>query len=461
MLDTRTPVVLVCGWGGATYPGTTYPGAAQPGGVPNATAPTPAAATAEGLLRQGTVLVHHDLRDLREGVVRRTLTTLVPTPVGPQRREHLRILELAHGCVSCTLREDLLPLLRRLHARSNVDRIVVLADPTLEPEELCWAVYHVPVTGVVGQIDGPAGRDVRVEAVLTCVDAATWLQDATGEDTLDERGVRAADTDERTVAQVAVGQVEFADALVVTGAAEDGWQQAKLHEVLVRLAPGAPIAWAADGAARDPADGTARSRVDAEALLRAIPATARRGVPTEAHSPLLRGQPPLHAECGVQLVEYTARRPFHPQRLHEAVDVLLDGVVSARGRLWVASQHDRMLWIESAGGGLRVADSDAWLAAMTPQEQDAQPPERRALAALRWDGRYGDRENSLVVLVHAADPADIARVFDGALLTDEEERLGEAVWRTWEDPFGTYHEDPCGPDAEPANLAATHHEENQ
>ncbi|MFZ2528628.1 MAG: GTP-binding protein, partial [Rhodococcus sp. (in: high G+C Gram-positive bacteria)] len=207
-MDTRTPLIVVSGLRG----------------------PTDRAAHA--LLRPGTVVVHHDLGHLHEGVLRRTVTTV--------DGQQLDILELAHGCVSCTLREDLLPLLRRLHTRSTVDRIVLHLDPQLEPEALCWAVDHVVVAGIVGQIDGPAARDVRIDAVVTCLDAQTWLDDATGDIDL-----RPGTDDDRTVAQVVVGQVEFADALVVAPGA-DGWQQARLHAVLTRLAPGAPIAWAAE-----------------------------------------------------------------------------------------------------------------------------------------------------------------------------------------------------------------------
>lgn len=400
-LDGRTPLILVAGWNGPTD------------------------ATARSLLREGTVVVHHDLDLVHEGVVRRTVTTFEDG--APEER--LGILELAHGCISCTLREDLLPLLRRLHSRSSVHRIVLHLDRRLEPEALCWAVEHVMVTGVVGQIDGPASRDVRVEAVLTCIDAQSWLGDATGDDALD---------DDRTVAQVVVGQVDYADALVVEGSAGDGWEQAKLHAVLSRLAPGAPIAW-------DRPDGV-------EALLLQVPVTARRGEVSNANSPLLRGQPPLSDDCGVRLVEFSAHRPFHPERLHEAIDVLLDGVVTARGRVWVATQPDEALWLESAGGGLRVASADRWLAAMTNEEQERVPTARRAMAALRWDERFGDRHTSMVVLVHAADPDEIDRTLRWALVTDEELEL-ESDWPGWSDPFGQFHEDPCesseSPYAEP------------
>ncbi|MDV7243918.1 MULTISPECIES: ribosome hibernation factor-recruiting GTPase MRF [Rhodococcus] len=405
----RTPLVLVSGWSGPTD------------------------TVARSLLRDDTVVVHHDLDLVHEGVVRRTVTTMG----SGRERTRVGILELAHGCISCTLREDLLPLLRRLHARSSVQRIVLHLDRRLEPEAVCWAIEHVVVSGVVGQLDGTASRDVRVEAVITCIDAQTWLDDATGDEALD---------DDRTVAQVAVGQVDFADALVVSGSAGDGWQQARLHAVLARLAPGAPIAWDVDG-------------LDVERLLLEIPSGARRGELTNAHSPLLRGQPPLSHDCGVMIVEFSANRPFHPERLHEAIDVLLEGVVTARGRVWVATQPDEALWLESAGGGLRVASADRWLAAMTPAEQDQVPTARRAMAALCWDERFGDRHSSMVVLVHAADPSDIDRTLQWALVTDEE-LADEAAWESWPDPFGQFHEDPCdsseSPYAEPDSSREGH-----
>lgn len=400
-MDGRTPLVLVSGWTGAMDDVVT------------------------SLVTPGTVAVRHDLSRVYEGVVRRTLYSAGEAP-----RE--TILELAHGCVSCTLREDLLPLLRRLSSRSSVQRIVLAMDPALEPEALCWAIENVVVSGVVGQVDGAAARDVRIDAVVDCLDASTWLADATGDDALADRGIVASGDDDRTVAQVVVGQVDYADALVISAGSEvDAWERAKLAAVLARLAPGAPIAWVGPG-----------DTLDAEALLSAVPFDARRGEITDAHSPLLRGEPPLTADCGVTLVEFAANRPFHPERLHEAIDVLLDGVVTARGRAWVATQPDEALWIESAGGGLRVASAGKWLAAMTPEEQDGVDTARRAMAALRWDEDFGDRDTSLVVLVHAADPSEIDRTLQWALVSDDEMR-NRTVWAEWNDPFGQWHEDPC------------------
>ncbi|MFD9615284.1 ribosome hibernation factor-recruiting GTPase MRF, partial [Streptomyces sp. NPDC059083] len=285
------------------------------------------------------------------------------------------VLELAHGCVSCTLRADLLPYLCLLAERDSVRRIVLALDPAFEAEAVCRAIADVTVTGVVGRVDGPAGRSVRIDAVLTCVDARDWLADATGDETLSERGHATAE-DERTVAQLAVGQVEFADALVVFDGDADLLDRERTAAVLARLAPRAPVAWVAGPPALGGGDLTW--------LLRRIPAEARRGAPFDPHASLLAGGPPLEPDCGVALVEFATDRPFHPDRLHSAIDVLLDGVVSARGRVWLATQPDEVVWLESAGGGLRVGGAGKWLAAMASGELDEVDPERRALAALRW-----------------------------------------------------------------------------
>lgn len=131
-------------------------------------------------------------------------------------------LELAHGCVSCTIRNDLLVLLRQLHRRAEVERIVVHLAPWLEPEPICVAISHVRVRVAAGYVDGPAALDVSIAAVVTCVDSSVWVSQALGDEELD---------DGRTQAQVVVGQAEFADVLVLNRA--DPFTAAALR----RLAP--------------------------------------------------------------------------------------------------------------------------------------------------------------------------------------------------------------------------------
>jgi len=378
-------------------------------------------------------VLHHDLRDIGSGRVHRRLRH--------GDRDERTVLELAHGCLSCTLREDLLPQLRLLSEGGGPRRIVLHLDPTLEPEQVCWSLLHVLVDGA------PITDRLDLRGVITCIDAGSWLDDATGDLTLGERGLAELSDDERTMAQVAVGQAEFADVLVHTGTA-DAWQLARTDAVLERLAPAATRTFV--------------SGLDTRALVADLPPAARRGRPDDVHGPLLRGEPPLFRDCGVQLSVFCARRPFHPERLHDAIDALLDGVVRTRGRIWLATRPEAVLWLESAGGGLRIGQAGEWLAAGNADAWAAADPERRALASLGWHPRFGDRAQDIVVLSHDADPADIEAALADALLTDAELAAGEAAWRALPDPFGWWHTDPCDP---PAGVAAagnpdTEHEEH-
>lgn len=349
----------------------------------------------------GTVVVRHRFDGQ---VVVRSVSTLDSTSEWP--------LELTRGCVACTVRDDLLVLLRRLHRRSEVRRIIVHLMPWLEPEPVCWAINNVRVRVGPGYIDGPAARDVRVAAVVTSVDAPTWLSQALGDADLD---------DGRTVAQVVVGQAEFADVLVLSR------PEPKTLAVLRRLAPLSRITV-----------GTAR----VEMALDNLESDTRRGRSSLPHDPLLAGQPPLNPDGDVGLMVFTARRPFHPQRLHSALDLLLDGVVRARGRLWLANRFDDIMWLESAGGGLRTSYAGRWLAAMSSNQLAYADPQRRALAAADWDDRLGDRHVSLTVLVCGAEPEEIVDALRGALLTDDELSRPDE-WPNYADPFGDWHEDPC------------------
>ncbi|UVF77179.1 ribosome hibernation factor-recruiting GTPase MRF [Gordonia mangrovi] len=415
--DGRTPVVLVTGLDSEVV--------SRVGDALTADEPGVAA---------GTVLVHHDLSDVSDGRVARRMSWVDPDG---RRRERTVGVKLAHGCVSCTLREDLLPLLRRLHRRSAVRRIVLTLDPILEPERIAWAVAEVVVEGMPGFVDGPASRDVRIEATIACVAEQDWLESATGDTTLAEAGFGPVD-DERTLAQVAVGQVAFADALVVAGcdpAMRDAWESARLTAVLKRLAPHAPIMMELP---QRPATPLLVAR-----LLAHVSPTSRRGRVDAPHDPLLRGEPPLDADCGVRWMEFHADRPMHPARLHDAIDALLDGVVTARGRIWLATQSDEALWLESAGGALQVAHGGRWLAAMSDEDINSVSLERRAMGALRWDADHGDRHTSLVALVHRADVNEIHAALRSACLNEVEFAAGQDFWATFDDPFGGFHADPC------------------
>ena len=272
-------------------------------------------------------LVEHDVavrvwRDRPGSVLVRHVAT--PTAVRRWVDGVTTEVDLLHGCVSCTVREDLKALLDTLNGHT----VVLHLDPLLEPD-------------VVRR-----DLDVDVECVITVLDAASWLDDALGDASMV--------SDQRTVAQVVVAQAEAADVLVLQGDADE-----RTLAVLDRLAPGAH---------------------------RCTPDTV---VVKRGSRPRMI---PLVPECGVSTAVFTADRPFHPKRLNDALDALLDGtVVRSRGRLWVADEPDTALHLESAGGGLHV-------------------------------GTGGPREGrtTQIVAITVGEPDGITAAFADALLTDDE-----------------------------------------
>ncbi len=350
------------------------------------------------------VLVTHDISGLRAGVVRSTVRT-ADAVLDAGRTD------LVHGCVSCTLRDDVLPTLARV-ARDHPGADIVLAlPPGLEPETLAAA----------------AGGTVRFDSFVTVVEAASFLADLSSPDDLRDRGLHAAANDHRAVADVVARQVEFADTLVVWD--RPGVDGAPLDSLLHRLAP-----WAAHVRVGDtPAvDCTAL----AGRLLRSgrhdpgvpgVPARGLAGFPIGIHDP--------DGEYGISALMFRSRRPFHPGRLHAALGTLTGEPLRGRGQLWIASQPDVVIGWQSTGGGILLGPLGRWLAAV-PRDRWAEVSPLRALAAdLDWDPYYGDRRTVLSFVGIGLEPRAITGLLGACLLTDTELSAGEAEWRRLPDPF--------------------------
>jgi G3E family GTPase len=363
------------------------------------------------------LLVRHDLSGIRDGVVHRVVRTA--TKILEDER-----VTLVHGCVSCTLREDVLPTLVRLAGGHPGRDIVLVLPEVVEPEAVANACAHCLVDGV------PVGDSVRFDSYLTVVDARRVLDDLTSADDLSDRGMHAADDDHRGVAEVIVRQIEYADTVVLSGESGEGaFGTARLVTLLHRLAP-----WATHVAAARDTD-TARA-----ALARQLRHTHRHRPPTPAvpargiegyslgvHEPV--------PDCGVVSTVFRARRPFHPGRLGAAVDALIARALRSRGHLWLASQPDTVVGWESAGGGVSMGSLGRWLATLPDDRWDEASDERRVAAALDWDPYYGDRHHHLVFIGIQLDTVEVHQRLSDCLLTDAELAAGEAQWRLLTDPF--------------------------
>lgn len=111
--------------------------------------------------RPGTDVVHPGLREITSGVVRRRLRL--------DDGDETVALELAHGCVSCTRREDLLPLLRTLTRLPQVKRIARAARSTRHGwtmRSTCCSTASCAPTAGPGWPSGARWRPLRRDPVF-------------------------------------------------------------------------------------------------------------------------------------------------------------------------------------------------------------------------------------------------------------------------------------------------------
>ncbi|MFY1697981.1 MULTISPECIES: CobW family GTP-binding protein [unclassified Solwaraspora] len=363
------------------------------------------------------LIVRHDLSGVRDGTVHRVVRD------GTGIVEDVRV-DLVHGCVSCTLREDVLPTLARLATDRPGSDIVLVLPEVVEPEAVAAACRHCRVGGAA--IDDL----VRFDSYVTVVAAEHLLDGLISTDDLVHLGIHAAPDDHRALADVIARQIEYADTVVLWGEADGGdFETHRLGVLLHRMAPWAVHLRAGDQPVVDAGWLAARLRHTArhrpetpDVLTRGI-----EGYTLGVHEPV--------ADCGIVSAVFRARRPLHPGRLHAALDDLTAEALRSRGHIWLASQPETVLGWESAGGGLGLRTLGPWLAAVPDAEWEQASAQRRLAAAMEWDPYYGDRHQHLVFVGVDLDPAGLHRRLAACLLTDAELADGEAGWRALPDPF--------------------------
>ncbi|MFJ3670164.1 GTP-binding protein [Streptomyces sp. NPDC090106] len=263
-------------------------------------------------------------------------------------RTEERLVEMTNGCICCTLRDDLLEEVDRLAREGRFDHLLVESSGISEP-------MPVAATFAFPRDDGAVLGDVaRLDTMVTVVDAAGFLPELDGGDDLAERGLAPFEDDERTVSDLLVDQVEFADVLVLNKLDLVGADDAdRLRAALRRLNPAARLVDARHG------------RVDLHQVLE----TGLFDLERAQQAPgwvreLNGGHVPETEEYGVSSTVFRSGLPFHPGRLWSFVTTELDGgsfgrVLRSKGFFTLASRPQVTgLWSQ-AGSVARFEPSAA------------------------------------------------------------------------------------------------------
>jgi len=334
-------------------------------------------------------------------------------------RTEERLVEMSNGCICCTLREDLLEEVGRLALDGRFDYLLIESTGISEP-------MPVAATFLFEDIDGHSLSSVaRLDTMVSVVDASTLLDKFEVLEELADLGVGRDEEDERSVTDLLIDQIEFANVLVVSK--PDLVSPERLEQVVAtvrQLNPDAQIVMAERGDV--PLDTVLNTGLFNEAQAETAPGWAQ----------VLNGEPtPETEEYGITSFVYRHRWPFHPKRLARELGAAWPGVLRSKGFFWLASRPDVQAMWSQAGLSLVLEPLALWYAATPEDEWELENPEERAELESRWDPVVGDRQTEIVFIGIDMDEANIRQRLDACVLTGREFEKGPNKWVSYRDPL--------------------------
>lgn len=333
------------------------------------------------------------------------------------RQGEERLVEMTNGCICCTLREDLLLEVRRLAAEGRFDYLLIESTGIAEP---------LPVAATFDFRDeaGDALSDVaRLDCMVTVVDAINLLRDFSSHDFLADRGESLGEGDERSLVNLLTDQIEFADVVILNKVTDAGPERADAARKIIKALN--PVARLIEA---DHSDVPAGAILDTGLFdfdrAHEHPLWAQELYGFATHTPETE-------EYGISSFVYRARRPFHPARIHAALNGDLPGVIRAKGHFWVATRPGWVAEFSLAGAVSSVAPLGGWWASIPPDKWPLQP-EAQAKMRQHWVEPWGDRRQELVFIGAGMDESAIRARLDACLIG---EGFTPQEWRNLPDPF--------------------------
>ena len=335
-------------------------------------------------------------------------------------RAEEKLVEMSNGCICCTLREDLLEEINRLAAEGKYDYLVIESTGISEP-------LPVAETFTFADEDGVSLSDVsRLDTMVTVVDALNFLKDYDQAKSLQSVGESLGEEDERSVADLLVEQVEFADVLLISKTDLVSETELKrLRGILATLNPDAEQIPIENG------------NVPVQRVLATNKFSFEKAQQAPGWLKELRGEHvPETEEFGISSFVYEARRPFFPQKFYDFLHSkeIAGKLIRSKGFFWLATRpHFAGSWSQAGGMARYGAAGLFWKA--VPEDQWPDDPEYVEAIKKHWVEPFGDMRQELVFIGQGLDKKDIIERLNQCLLTEEQVLMGKDEWAKLADPF--------------------------
>ncbi|MBN3494086.1 zinc metallochaperone GTPase ZigA [Vibrio neptunius] len=331
-----------------------------------------------------------------------------------------KLVEMSNGCICCTLREDLLEEVTKLAQEGRFDYLVIESTGIAEP-------LPVAETFTFSDENGLSLSDVaRLDTMVTVVDAINFLRDYDEAKFLTETSESLGEDDERSVADLLVDQVEFADVILIskTDLAEKS-EIERLLAILKTLNTSATILPISNG------------EVELDAVLDTQSFSFEKAQQAPGWLKEMQGEHiPETEEYGISSFAYHARRPFHPEKFHDFLHNAQDygKLIRSKGYFWLATRPDFIGQWSQAGGIARYGVAGMFWKAIPKEEW---PTDQDYLDAINdiWQEPYGDMRQELVFIGQGLEQEKLIARLNDCLLTEDEIEQGLDYWLSLEDPF--------------------------
>mgnify|MGYP001349961513 CR=1 FL=1 len=321
-----------------------------------------------------------------------------------------KLVEMSNGCICCTLREDLLKEVERLANEHRFDYLLIESTGISEP---------LPVAQTFTYQDEANGIDLssisQLDTLVTVVDAYNFMRDYCSTDTLKGRSLTDMQDDYRTIVNLLTDQIEFANVIILNKTDLVSKEDVGVLKAMIRKLN-------AEAKIIDSRFGKVELKEILHTGLFDFEKTSQSAGWIEE---LTNEHVPETEEYGISSFVFRAKRPFHPTRFWDYLNQNWhSNIIRSKGLFWLASRkNDAMNWSQ-AGGSLRAEKAGVWWASMpfSQRIQYAAFVDNQQQIETKWDKRFGDRENELVIIGQQMEKELILQELSACLCTESEIR---------------------------------------
>lgn len=341
-------------------------------------------------------------------------------------RSDEKLVEMSNGCICCTLREDLLLEVEKLAKEGRFDNLVIESTGISEP-------LPVAETFTFADEDGISLSDVAtLDTMVTVVDAVNFLKDFDEAKYLQDAEESLGEEDERSVADLLIDQVEFADVLLISKTdlvnTADIERLVAILKVLNTRAKIIPIS---------------SGKIDINEVLNTKLFDFEQAEKAPGWLKEMRGEHvPETEEYGIGSFNYIARRPFNPEKFYHFLHNTeqFGKLIRSKGYFWLASRPQFCGQWSQAGGIAHYGFAGMFWKAIPKKDW---PTDEGSLDAIQkqWVEPFGDMRQELVFIGQKLDQKKMTLALDQCLLTENELLQGQKYWVTLNDPFPVWGEE--------------------